>query len=52
MENHTWSKQTMFQQTKTKHENKKHLQKSIAKKKRKKRSIIQTALDKAANNIK
>ena len=49
MENHTLNKQTMCQQTKTKHENKKHLQKSIAKERR---NIIQTELDKAANNIK
>ena len=39
----------MCQQTKTKHEDKKHLQKSMAKKEA---LYKQTALDKTANNIK
>ena len=38
MENHTLNKQAMCQQTKTRHVNKEHLQKSMAKKK----SIMQT----------
>ena len=52
MENHTWNKQTVsINQDKA--WNKKHLQKSIAKKKKiTKASYKQTALDKAANNIK
>ena len=50
MENHTLNKQTMCQLTKTKHENKKHLQISMEKKK-KKALFKQAALDEAANNI-
>ena len=48
MEDHTWNKQTMFQYAKTKHDNKKHLQKSMAKT----AFCKQTALYIAANNIK
>ena len=44
-----WNKQTMCHLTKTKHENKKHLQKSMAKKEALHK---QTALVKAANRIK
>ena len=47
MENHTQNKQTMCQQTKTKHESKNQYQK-----KKERSTIQQTALDKAANNIK
>ena len=45
-QNNTWNKQTMCQQTKTK-----HLQKSMAKKE-KKALFKQTAFDKEANSIK
>ena len=49
MQINTWNKQTMCQWTKTKHENKKHLQKSMAKKEA---LYKQTALVKAASSIK
>ena len=53
MQNNTWSKQAMCQWIKTKHENKEHLHKSMAKKEEEiKASYKQTALDKAANSIK
>ena len=42
----------MRQQTKTKHEDNKHLQKINSKTKKEKALHKQTALDKAANNIK
>ena len=52
MQINTWNKQTMFQQTKTKHENKKQLLKSLAKRKHyaNKQHYIkqQTALSKQA----
>ena len=35
MQNYTWNKQTMCQQTKINREDKKHLQKSMAKKRKK-----------------
>ena len=49
MQINTWNKQTMCQWTKTKHENKKQLQKSLAKKEA---LCKQTALGNAANSIK
>ena len=54
MQNNAWNKRTMCQYTKTKHENKRHLHKSMAKKKEKKKEALckQTTLDKAANSIK